>query len=89
MPVYLMLAEAGLLVVAVSVDAFVASFSYGINCIRIPCLLYTSAVIDYMPAPTDVAHIKGVNPDTDEEDVYKRQVWVSRHLSRYWWKAVR
>ena len=26
------------------------------------------AVIDYMPAPTDVAHIKGVNPDTDEEE---------------------
>ena len=25
------------------------------------------AVIDYMPAPTDVASIKGVNPDTDEE----------------------
>ncbi|WP_195542807.1 elongation factor G [Massiliimalia timonensis] len=26
------------------------------------------AVIDYMPAPTDVAHIKGVNPDTNEEE---------------------
>ncbi len=27
------------------------------------------AIIDYMPAPTDVASIKGVNPDTEEEDV--------------------
>ena len=27
------------------------------------------AVIDYMPAPTDVPAIKGVNPDTEEEDV--------------------
>ncbi|MBQ1183000.1 MAG: elongation factor G, partial [Clostridia bacterium] len=27
------------------------------------------AIVDYMPAPTDVADIKGVNPDTDEEDV--------------------
>ncbi len=26
------------------------------------------AVIDYMPAPTDVPSIKGVNPDTEEED---------------------
>jgi elongation factor G len=26
------------------------------------------AVIEYMPAPTDVPNIKGVNPDTDEED---------------------
>jgi len=26
------------------------------------------AVIDYMPAPTDVPNIKGVNPDTNEED---------------------
>lgn len=26
------------------------------------------AVIDYMPAPIDVADIKGVNPDTDEEE---------------------
>ena len=25
------------------------------------------AVIDYMPAPTDIAAIKGVNPDTEEE----------------------
>ncbi len=25
------------------------------------------AVIDYMPAPTDIEHIKGINPDTDEE----------------------
>ena len=27
------------------------------------------AVVDYMPAPTDVPAIKGINPDTDEEDV--------------------
>ncbi len=27
------------------------------------------AIVDYMPAPTDVPDIKGVNPDTDEEDV--------------------
>ncbi len=27
------------------------------------------AVIDYMPAPTDVEAIKGVNPDTEEEEV--------------------
>ena len=27
------------------------------------------AIIDYMPAPTDVEDIKGVNPDTDEEEV--------------------
>ena len=26
------------------------------------------AVIDYMPAPTDVPNIKGINPDTEEED---------------------
>jgi elongation factor G len=26
------------------------------------------AVIEYMPAPTDIAHIKGVNPDTNEEE---------------------
>ena len=27
------------------------------------------AVVDYMPAPTDIEAIKGVNPDTDEEKV--------------------
>ena len=27
------------------------------------------AIIDYMPAPTDVESIKGVNPDTEEEEV--------------------
>ena len=27
------------------------------------------AVVDYMPAPTDIEAIKGVNPDTDEEEV--------------------
>ena len=26
------------------------------------------AVIEYMPAPTDIAHIKGINPDTEEEE---------------------
>ena len=26
------------------------------------------AVVDYMPAPTDIEDIKGVNPDTDEEE---------------------
>ncbi|MDQ6952191.1 MAG: elongation factor G [Mariprofundaceae bacterium] len=29
------------------------------------------AVVDYMPAPTDVPAIAGVNPDTDAEDVRK------------------
>ena len=27
------------------------------------------AIVDYMPAPTDVPAIKGINPDTDEETV--------------------
>ncbi len=27
------------------------------------------AIVDYMPAPTDVPAIKGVNPETDEEEV--------------------
>ena len=27
------------------------------------------AIVDYMPAPTDVENIKGVNPDTGEEEV--------------------
>ncbi len=27
------------------------------------------AIVDYMPAPTDVPDIKGINPDTEEEDV--------------------
>ena len=27
------------------------------------------AIVDYMPAPTDVPAIKGVNPDTEEEEV--------------------
>ena len=26
------------------------------------------AVVDYMPAPTDIPHIKGINPDTQEEE---------------------
>ena len=31
--------------------------------------LLLDAVVDYMPAPTDIEAIKGVNPDTDEEEV--------------------
>ncbi len=31
--------------------------------------LLLDAVVDYMPAPTDVEAIKGVNPDTEEEEV--------------------
>lgn len=27
------------------------------------------AIVDYMPAPTDIESIKGTNPDTDEEEV--------------------
>ena len=27
------------------------------------------AIVDYMPAPTDVPAIKGINPETDEEEV--------------------
>jgi elongation factor G len=26
------------------------------------------AVIDYLPAPTDIAHVKGINPETGEEE---------------------
>ncbi len=26
------------------------------------------AIVDYMPAPTDVPHIRGINPETDEEE---------------------
>ena len=26
------------------------------------------AIVDYMPAPTDIAAIKGINPDTGEEE---------------------
>ncbi len=26
------------------------------------------AIVDYMPAPTDIEHIKGINPDTEEEE---------------------
>ncbi len=31
--------------------------------------LLLNAVVDYMPAPTDIEAIKGINPDTDEEEV--------------------
>ena len=27
------------------------------------------AIVDYMPAPTDIASIRGINPNTDEEEV--------------------
>ncbi len=30
--------------------------------------LLLDAVVDYMPAPTDIANIKGINPDTEEEE---------------------
>ncbi len=30
--------------------------------------LLLDAVIDYMPAPTDIEDMKGINPDTDEEE---------------------
>jgi len=26
------------------------------------------AIVDYMPAPTDIEHIKGINPETEEEE---------------------
>ena len=26
------------------------------------------AIVDYMPAPTDIPHIKGINPETGEEE---------------------
>ncbi len=31
--------------------------------------LLLDAVVDYMPAPTDIEAIKGINPDTEEEEV--------------------
>ncbi len=31
--------------------------------------LLLNAVVDYMPAPTDIEAIKGINPDTEEEEV--------------------
>ncbi len=31
--------------------------------------LLLDAVVDYMPAPTDIEAIKGINPETDEEEV--------------------
>ena len=31
--------------------------------------LLLDAVVDYMPAPTDIEAIRGINPDTDEEEV--------------------
>ena len=45
---------------------------------RIPAVLLTAtrafsslldAIVDYMPAPTDIPAIKGVNPETGEEEV--------------------
>ena len=32
------------------------------------------AIVDYMPSPLDVPAIKGINPDTDEEDSTTRPV---------------
>jgi elongation factor G len=29
------------------------------------------AIVDYLPSPIDVDHVRGVNPDTDEEEVRK------------------
>ena len=29
------------------------------------------AIVDYLPSPIDVDHVKGINPDTDEEEVRK------------------
>jgi elongation factor G len=65
----------------ISVDELKAALRKGVcNVEIIPVLCGTSyrmkgvqplldAVIDYMPAPTDVPDIKGVNPETEEEDV--------------------
>ena len=65
----------------ITVDELKAALRKGVcNVEIIPVLCGTSyrmkgvqplldAVIDYMPAPTDVPDIKGVNPETDEEDV--------------------
>ncbi len=67
--------------VEITVDELKAALRKGVcNVEIIPVLCGTSyrmkgvqplldAVIDYMPAPTDVPDIKGVNPETDEEDV--------------------
>ena len=65
----------------ITVDELKAALRKGVcNVEIIPVLCGTSyrmkgvqplldAVIDYMPAPTDVPAIKGVNPETEEEDV--------------------
>ena len=65
----------------ITVDELKATLRKGVcNVEIIPVLCGTSyrmkgvqplldAVIDYMPAPTDVPDIKGVNPETEEEDV--------------------
>ncbi len=29
------------------------------------------AIVDYLPSPIDVDHVKGINPDTDEEEIRK------------------
>ena len=29
------------------------------------------AIVDYLPSPIDVDHVRGINPDTDEEEVRK------------------
>ena len=50
MPIFVLLLEAGLLVVALSVDAFIASFSYGVNSIKIPML--SCLLIDFVCSGT-------------------------------------
>ena len=32
------------------------------------CSIVLDAVIDYLPSPLDIPAIKGINPDTDEEE---------------------
>ena len=32
------------------------------------CIRDRDAIVDYMPAPTDVEDIKGVNPETEEQE---------------------
>ena len=40
------------------------------------------AIVDYMPAPTDIDHIKGINPETHEEEEERPLLTTSR--SRRW-----
>ena len=36
------------------------------------------AIVDYMPAPTDIPTIKGINPETDEEEERQASATTSR-----------